>query len=406
MNLFATALHRFRWLHAPVGVLMVLLQRTPVLRVVASAGETSFGMVSTQILRSAFVATAMGAYNSVAGATKFSGSATGGSISPASASAYGNVTITGAVGTALSVNYTNTGAPSSAKAWSVFGTLPAGLSITTNNSRLTISGTPTTQGTTSLRIFAYDGTPPYANSSYINASFQIGAAGSGGGGGGTTTVAVPVISKAPVAPNKGSIDVGSALTLTVVPKVATGVTYQWKLNSVNIDGATAATYSVSSVSTANGGNYTVTLTNTAGSVTSGPVSVTVLNAPAVLPAGGTLTGNVTFNDTLDGISTENISLDFAAKTITDNNDPASVIKYSYKRISANTGVITAKASSTGPGGAKEKTTATYTLVFGTYNAGAAAWPVTLTAAGSYSGKDSTGSYSGSFTGTGSVTFVK
>lgn len=406
MNLFATALHRFRWLHAPVGVLMVLLQRTPVLRVVASAGETSFGMVSTQILRSAFVATAMGAYNSVAGATKFSGSATGGTVSPASSSAYGNVTITGAVGTALSVNYTNTGAPSTAKAWSISGTLPAGLSITTNNSRLTISGTPTTQGTSNVMIFAYDGTPPYANSSFINAKFEIGASGSGGGGGGGTSTLAPVISKAPVAPNKGSIDVGSALSLTVVPKVATGVTYQWKLNSVNIDGATGATYSVSSVSTANGGNYTVTLTNTAGSVTSSPVSITVLNAPAVLPAGGTLTGNVTFNDTLDGISTENISLDFAAKTITDNNDPASVIKYSYKRISANTGVITAKASSTGPGGAKEKTTATYTLVFGTYNSGAAAWPVTLTAAGSYSGKDSTGSYSGSFTGTGSVTFVK
>ncbi len=403
MNLFATALHRFRWLHAPVGVLMVLLQRTPVLRVVASAGETSFGMVSTQILRSAFVATAMGAYNSVAGATTFtSDKVTGASVSPASSSAYGNTTITGAVGTALTVNYTVGGSPTRASSWLISGTLPAGLSITNNTTRLTISGTPTTQGTNNVLISARDS---IGQSTYFSAKFVIGAAGSISGGGGTSTLA-PVISKAPVAPNKGSIDVGSALSLTVVPKVATGVTYQWKLNSVNIDGATGATYSVSSVSTANGGNYTVTLTNTAGSVTSSPVSITVLNAPAVLPAGGTLTGNVTFNDTLDGISTENISLDFAAKTITDNNDPASVIKYSYKRINANSGVITAKASSTGPGGAKEKTTATYTLVFGTYNSGAAAWPVTLTAAGSYSGKDSTGSYSGRFTGTGSVTFVK
>ena len=410
MNLFATALHRFRWLHAPVGVLMVLLQRTPVLRVVASAGETSFGMVSTQILRSAFVATAMGAYNSVAGATKFSGSATGGSVSPASSSALGNVTITGAVGTALSVNYTSTGAPSSAKAWSVSGTLPAGLSITTNNSRLTISGTPTTQGTSTVQIFAYDGTPPFANSSFINAKFEIGAAGSGGGGGGGgggTTVAVPAISKAPIAPNKGSLDAGSALSLSVVPKVSTGVTYQWKLNNANIDGATSATYSVASAGPANSGSYTVTLTNTAGSVTSKPVVVTVFGAPATLPVGGTLAGTVNFNDTLDGASTEVIDLDFAAKTIRDNNDPASKITYAYKRTNATTGVITAKAVWTGTGKEKETTTATYTLVFGTYNAAAASWPVTLSASGKYSGKDAAGkAYAGSFTGSGTVTFVK
>lgn len=408
MNLFATALHRFRWLHAPVGVLMVLLQRTPVLRVVASAGETSFGMVSTQILRSAFVATAMGAYNSVAGATKFSGSATGGSVSPASSSALGSVTITGAVGTALSVNYTSTGAPSSAKAWSVAGTLPAGLSITTNNSRLTISGTPTTQGTSNVVIYAYDGTPPFANSSSINASFQIGASGSGGGGGGGgTTVVVPAISKAPIAPKKGSIDAGSALTLTVVPKVATGVTYQWKLNNVNIDGATSATYSVASAGTANSGSYTVTLTNTAGSVTSKPVVITVFGAPATLPVDGTLAGTVNFNDTLDGASTEVIDLDFAAKTIRDNNDPASKITYAYKRTNATTGVITAKAVWTGTGKEKETTTSTYTLVFGTYDAVAASWPVTLSASGKYSGKDAAGkAYAGSFTGSGNVTFVK
>lgn len=64
----------------------------------------------------------------------------------------------------------------------------------------------------------------------------------------------------------------------------TGLTYQWQYNNVNINGATAATYTIPSVSNANAGNYRVVVTNTAGNITSNPAVLTVTpfsNAPTV-----------------------------------------------------------------------------------------------------------------------------
>lgn len=64
----------------------------------------------------------------------------------------------------------------------------------------------------------------------------------------------------------------------------TGLTYQWQYNNVNINGATAATYTIPSVTNANAGNYRVIVTNTAGNITSNPAVLTVTpfsNAPTV-----------------------------------------------------------------------------------------------------------------------------
>src|SRR6202034_3181051 len=51
--------------------------------------------------------------------------------------------------------------------------------------------------------------------------------------------------------------------------------YQWNLNGTPIPGATSPTYTVSSAQAANSGNYTVTVTNGAGSVTSGLAAIVV-----------------------------------------------------------------------------------------------------------------------------------
>lgn len=63
-----------------------------------------------------------------------------------------------------------------------------------------------------------------------------------------------------------------------------GLTYQWQFNNVNINGATAATYTIPNVTAANAGAYKVIVTNTAGNVTSNPATLTVTpfsNAPTV-----------------------------------------------------------------------------------------------------------------------------
>jgi hypothetical protein len=68
-------------------------------------------------------------------------------------------------------------------------------------------------------------------------------------------------------------------------------TYQWYFGDVAISGATSTTYSLAVVQTTNAGNYTVTVTNSAGSVTSNAAALTVLSMrplglPAVAAGGG------------------------------------------------------------------------------------------------------------------------
>ena len=43
--------------------------------------------------------------------------------------------------------------------------------------------------------------------------------------------------------------------------------YQWRLNTTNISGANATNYAIASVQITNAGDYTVIVTNAAGSVT-------------------------------------------------------------------------------------------------------------------------------------------
>jgi kumamolisin len=76
-------------------------------------------------------------------------------------------------------------------------------------------------------------------------------------------------------PQSQTVTAGASVSFTVA---ATGVptpTYQWNFNGAAIGGATSSTYSLSSVQTANAGNYTVTVTNSAGSVTSNTATLTV-----------------------------------------------------------------------------------------------------------------------------------
>jgi Immunoglobulin domain/Immunoglobulin I-set domain len=86
----------------------------------------------------------------------------------------------------------------------------------------------------------------------------------------TMTVSLPVIVTQPSSEN---ICTNAATTLSVVAKYATS--YQWNLNGTPIAGATSSSYFIASAITIDAGNYTVTVTNKAGSVTSNVATVVV-----------------------------------------------------------------------------------------------------------------------------------
>jgi kumamolisin len=86
-------------------------------------------------------------------------------------------------------------------------------------------------------------------------------------------------------PQSQTVTAGATVTFTVV---ATGVptpTYQWNLNGTAITGATSSSFTLYSVQTTSAGSYSVTVTNSAGSVISNIATLTV-NAATPPPATG------------------------------------------------------------------------------------------------------------------------
>lgn len=108
-------------------------------------------------------------------------------------------------------------------------------------------------------------------------------------------------------PVSQTVTLGSSITLTGTASGAS-LTYQWSLNGTPISGATNASYTINSATSANVGSYTVTATNSAGSVTSsgGVLAVQANGAPAItfqpqpqtMAAGSTLVMTVSSTGTV------------------------------------------------------------------------------------------------------------
>ena len=90
-------------------------------------------------------------------------------------------------------------------------------------------------------------------------------------------VVPPTITTQPVSQSRF---VGQAVTFSVVAS-GTNLAYQWRFNGVNIANATNASYTINNVQAGNAGNYTVGISNTAGSVTSNIAVLTVTNPPVI-----------------------------------------------------------------------------------------------------------------------------
>jgi hypothetical protein len=124
--------------------------------------------------------------------------------------------------------------------------------------------------------------------------------------GGTTVTAPAIITQ----PASQTVTAGSSATFSVSASGTGPLTYQWRFNGSNISGATSASYTVSNAQSANAGNYSVVVANSAGSATSNNATLAVsstASAPSITtqPVSKTVTAgaSATFSVVASGTGT-------------------------------------------------------------------------------------------------------
>ena len=85
-----------------------------------------------------------------------------------------------------------------------------------------------------------------------------------------------------VSPTNSIVAVGSTVTLAAIATGPGPLGFQWLHNGSNITGATNMTLVLTNVSKSATGTYTISVSNSGGSITSAPVQVQVLAPPAVV----------------------------------------------------------------------------------------------------------------------------
>ncbi len=259
-----TALCRnLHWFNLPGALLIALLQRTPVVRVVATTGDYFLSSTAGNVLKAAASTLgALGAVHSMAGATTLSAS----TPSPAS----------GTVAAPFStVVFTIKGAPAATASWTIVSGVPPGLSFTAlgstatgvtsgiiDASTLVLSGTPTTAGQFAVVLRAWNNTGGRGDNSSFTYVVNISAAPN----------SAPTISTQPTAK---TVPVGGTAQFIAAVSGSPTPTLQWFRGSTAISGATTTILTISGATTADVATYTLVATNSIGSVTSNAVTLTV-----------------------------------------------------------------------------------------------------------------------------------
>ena len=271
MKFSPASLRRLHWLNLPGTLLIALLQRTPAVRVVATAADTVLSSPATSVLKAA-VSTlgALGAMHSMAGATALSPS----QPSPASVTA----------GVPTTLVFTVTGSPAAPQSFTFAGSVPPGMTFRAlgssgagtvsgpiNTSTVQLSGTPTTAGTYVITIIGWRGAN--GTSDQHRASYTVTVSGS--------TNAAPTITTQPTSRTVAS---GSPASFTTVVTGFPTPTLQWFKNSVAVPGATTELLTFASAALADAGSYTLVATNSQGSVTSNAATLTVTGVPISPPS--------------------------------------------------------------------------------------------------------------------------
>lgn len=262
MKLSPAFIRLLHWLNLPATLLIALLQRTPAVRVVATAADTVLSSPATSVLKAAVSALgALGAMHSMAGATALSPS----QPSPASATA----------GMPTTLVFTITGSPAAPQSFTFAGSVPPGMTFRAlgssgagtvsgpiNTSTVQLSGTPTTAGTYVITIIGWRGAN--ASSDQHSASYTVTVSGS--------TNAAPTIT---TQPTSRTVAVGSPASFTTAVTGFPTPTLQWFKNSVAVPGATTELFALASATLTDAGSYTLVATNAQGSATSNAATLTV-----------------------------------------------------------------------------------------------------------------------------------
>jgi len=82
-------------------------------------------------------------------------------------------------------------------------------------------------------------------------------------------------------PSPQSVCAGFGASFTVAASGTPAPTFQWRKNTINIGGATAATYSIASTVVGDAGSYDCVVTNSCGSATSNAVALAVNTGPSI-----------------------------------------------------------------------------------------------------------------------------
>jgi hypothetical protein len=263
MKLPASLQRRLHWFNLPTGMLIALLQRTPVLRMAVAVEEMIVSSPAGTVLKSVVTAAAsLGAINSMAGATP---------LLPSSGTDSG---ISVAVGSSVTVAYGVSGTQTSPQSWGIDGNAPPGLNFsglsttgTVDTSTLVLSGTPTTAGVYSITISVYEDADGGGDSSSYPYTITVT--------GGATTA--PTIT---TQPQSQTVGVGGTATFSVAVSGSPAPTIQWDKGGAPIAGATNATLTLTNVQTSDAATYTAVVTNSAGTATSSGAVLTVSTAVA------------------------------------------------------------------------------------------------------------------------------
>lgn len=155
-----------------------------------------------------------------------------------------------------------------------------------------------TAGRIGVLEWAYVSVPASPASFAFTVSYPAGASASSGvtssvvvRAGGVATTLTPAgvsfgVASAPVIgtqPAGLTATAGGAATFTVAATGTSPLTYQWRKNGTNVAGATGASLTVTLLQASDAGDYSVVVTNAAGSVTSA-LAALVVNVPVVAPA--------------------------------------------------------------------------------------------------------------------------
>jgi hypothetical protein len=291
-----------------VTALVALLQRSPALRIAAAAEEfVAVSPAGTALKAAAAAVISLGAIDSMAGATLLATTIT---PSPNAALPQFDATV-GVPITPLGFTITNS---INIASWTVTGTLPPGLHLTTveepgivltgpGNLDATTPGTPSStysSGTSGNNTTTpvLEGTPTTAGT-YIFMMQGFAEAGETGGAGiagfvGTGisavfpfTVVVTAATPTPTPPPTSTATGAPAFTTQPISVAVTGgtvalsakasnsPTYQWMLNGdTPVSGATSPILEFTDAAAAVG-SYTCVATNSAGSVTSDPATISL-----------------------------------------------------------------------------------------------------------------------------------